>query len=305
MTLLDDIEVIGLGQASLDFLGRVPFFPVENEKSELETIQIQCGGPASTAMVTLARLGVRTSFLGSISDDYFGKEIVKGLKAEGVDYSRLTIRPGYTSQLAFIVISPRNANRTIFWHRGSVPPLKRDEVTLAPFTNARILHIDGLMVEAAMEAARQARDLGWTIVMDAGTMRQGSPGLVRLVDIVVASEVFAEAIIGPGENMERALEVISDMGPGSVVITLGERGSIGRENGKVVFQRSYPVEAVDTTGAGDVYHGGYIYGILQGWDMAECMRFASAVAAMKCRRIGARDGIPRLEEVLRFMKYRE
>ena len=305
MKLLPDIEVVGLGQASLDFLGITSSFPRENEKSELQNVEIQCGGPASTAMVTLARLGIRTSFLGSISDDFFGREIVKGLQKEGVDFSLLTIRPGHTSQVAFIAISPQNGNRTIFWHRGSVPPLKREEVALAHFPKAGILHVDGLMMEAAIEAARQAREMGWKIVMDAGTLRQGSPDLIRFVDIVVASEGFAKALVGPGAPMEKALEAFVEMGAGKAVITLGAQGSVGCENGRIIFQRSYPVMAIDTTGAGDVYHGAYIYGVLQHWDMAACMRFASAIAAMKCRRIGARDGIPRLEEVWSFIEDQE
>lgn len=302
MKLLDEIEVVGLGQASLDFLGRTSSFPRENEKSELQNMEMQCGGPASTAMVALARLGIRTSFLGCVSDDFFGQEIVKGLEKEGVDFTFVTVRPGYTSQFAFIAISPKNGDRTIFWHRGSAPPLRREEVRLASFPKARILHVDGLMVEASVEAAHQAREMGWTIVMDAGTMREGSPDLVCLVDILIASEGFAKALVGPRAPMEKALKAIVEMGAGKAVITLGAKGSIGSQNGKIVFQRSYPVEAVDTTGAGDVYHGAYIYGVLQGWDMAASMRFASAVAAMKCRRIGARDGIPRLEEVLSYME---
>lgn len=297
-----DIKVVGLGQASVDFLGRTSSFPRENEKSELQNLQRQCGGPASTALVTLARLGIRTSFLGSVSDDFFGQEIVRGLQKEGVDFSFLTIRSGHTSQFAFIAISPPNASRTIFWHRGSVPPLKREEVRLAHFPRARILHVDGLMLEPSIEAARQAREMGWTVVMDGGTMREGSPDLVRLVDILVASEDFARALVGPRAPMEKALEAITRMGAGKAVITLGAKGSIGSEEGKIIFQRSFPVEAVDTTGAGDVYHGAYIYGVLQGWDMAASMRFASAAAAMKCCSIGAREGIPRLEEVLNFME---
>lgn len=292
-----DIEVLGLGQASLDFLGRIPVFPGEDEKSELEDLQIQCGGPASTALVALSRLKIRTSFLGAISDDFFGKQIVKGLENEGVDFSFLKIRPGYTSQFAFIAITREDGKRTIFWHRGTVPPLKMDEVDLGPFPNAKVLHLDGLMIEASLEAARQARQLGWKVVMDGGTLRRGTVDLLSLVDILIASERFAIPLVGPNAPVEKALEALSDLGPNTVVITMGSKGSVGRKEKRILFQKPFSVEVADTTGAGDVYHGAYIYGVLQGWSLSECMRFASAASAIKCRSIGARAGIPRMEEI--------
>jgi ribokinase len=294
--------VVGLGQASLDFLGKIRAFPLEDEKSELLELDKQCGGPASTALVTLARLGIGTSFLGSVSDDFFGQEIVKGLEEEGVDFSSLAIRPGYTSQFAFIAVNPASAKRTIFWHRGTVPPLKAEEVVLSPFRKARVLHVDGLMIHASIQAARQAREMGWTVVMDGGTLREGTLDLVSLVDILIVSERFAA---GLSDSFGKALEAMVGMGPRTAVVTLGPGGSIGSEGGRVHRQDAFPVEAVDTTGAGDVYHGGYIYGVLQGWAMEECMRFASAVSAMKCRRVGARDGIPHLDEVMAFMQRRQ
>jgi sulfofructose kinase len=302
MPALSEIEVIGLGQASVDYLGRVPSFPQEDQKVELLDLVDQCGGPASTALVTLSRLGVRTSFLGSISEDPFGKAILKALKDDGVDASLLKINPGYTSQFAFIAISSGNANRTIFWHRGSIPPLSAKDVDLSPFTGARVLHVDGLMIEASVEAARQARRMGLKVVMDAGTMRERSLDLVPLVDTLIASERFAEPLVGAETATEKALDALHSLGPSEVVITLGSKGSLGWGNGRIVYQEAFDVKAMDTTGAGDVYHGAYIYGLLQNWSMAESMRLASAAAAMKCRYVGARKGIPSLKEVLFFMK---
>lgn len=297
-----DIPVVGLGQACLDYLGGLNRVPEEDEKIELADIRIQCGGPASTALVTLSRLGVKTAFLGSISDDHFGKEILAGLGNEKVDTSFLKLTPGYTSQFAFIAVTHGSGNRTIFWHRGSVPPLQSGDVDLSPFSNLAFLHLDGLMVEASIEAALQARQRGVKVVLDAGTMRDGSLELAAIVDVLIASERFADPAVGPDSPPEKTLEFLHSLGPGEVVVTLGSRGSAGYKNGRIVSQKAFPVEAVDTTGAGDVYHGAYIYGLLQGWGMPECMRFASAVAAMKCRKAGARDGIPGLEAVSLFME---
>lgn len=302
MPTLDKVEVVGLGQACVDYLGQVPLFPEEDGKVELLNLHSQCGGPASTALVTLARLGIACSFLGSVSDDALGAEIAKELEAEGVDASFLKVFPGHSSQFSFIAVSKGSANRTIFWHRGSVPPLKPQDVNLRPFPKAKVLHLDGLMMEASLEAAAQAKALGLTVVLDAGTLREGSLELASLVDVLIASARFAEPLVGKQAAPERALESLCALGPRSVIVTLGSKGSLGWNGERVFRQEAIPVRAVDTTGAGDVYHGAYIYGLLRQWAMPECMRFASVVAALKCREIGARKGIPTLEAVREFTR---
>ncbi len=295
------IEVVGLGQACLDYLGTVPFYPAEDGKVELTQLATECGGPVSTAIVTLAKLGVRCSFIGSVSDDYIGERIVDNLTQHNIDITQLKVTPGHSSQFAFIAISPGGA-RTIFWHRGTMPPLSRSEVDLSLYPSMKVLHLDGLMVEASIEAARQARARGVTVVMDAGTMREGTIKLVSLVDILIASETFAEPLVGPDANPEHALRVLKSLGPKHVVITLGRKGSVGLNKDSVFHkQPAFPVDAVDTTGAGDVYHGAYIYSLLKGWAMAQCMRFAAAAAALKCRRLGAQPGIPTLREIEQIM----
>jgi sulfofructose kinase len=299
---LMNIQVIGLGQACLDCLARLPAYPEEDRKVEMIDIQFQCGGPASTALVTLARLDVDTAFFGSVSDDPHGSEIRKGLINEKVETTYLKITPGYTSQFAFIGITEKTGNRTIFWHRGTVPPLRPADVNLMPFSGARILHLDDIMIEASMEAVRQARHKGLKVVMDAGTMREGTRELASLVDVLIASEKFTEPFAGPNATPEAALDALKKLGPKDVVITLGPKGSIGWNGEAIHFQKAFAIDAKDTTGAGDVYHGAYIYGLLQGWAMPECMRFASAVSAIKCKDIGARKGIPRLDEVKRFIR---
>lgn len=301
VTAPSDALVIGLGQACVDYLGRVPSFPEEDGKMELLDLHEQCGGPASTALVTLSRFGIPCSFLGSVADDPFGAMIVRDLKDEGVDSSFVKVLPGYSSQFAFIAINSRDGRRTIFWHRGTVPPLKKDEVDVSRFSKAKLLHLDGLMIEASLEALRQAKGMGLTVVLDAGTMREGSLELASRVDVLIASARFADPLAGRGAGPEKALDALRALGPKTVVITLGREGSLGWNGDAVVFQEAFPVQAVDTTGAGDVYHGGYIYGLIQAWPMPSCMRFASAVAALKCRQIGARKGIPTLNEVRAFM----
>jgi sulfofructose kinase len=299
---LEAIRVVGLGQACVDYLGPVPHYPHEDQKVELLELHQQCGGPASTALVTLSRLGVKTAFLGSVSDDAFGTEILTGLQTEKIESHFLKVTPGYTSQFAFIAISRPGGQRTIFWHRGSVPRLRSEDVDLSPFTKARILHLDGLMVEASLEAARQAKAMGLTVVMDGGTMREGTRELLSLIDVLIASERFAKPLVGPSDPPEKSLQALRAFGPRAVIVTLGPGGSIGQSAAReTAFQKAFPVAAADTTGAGDVYHGAYIYGMLQGWRMPRCMRFASAASALKCQAVGAQRGIPGLAEINALM----
>ena len=168
---LEKVQVIGLGQACIDYLGVLSEFPREDGKAELSALQMQFGGPASTALVTLSRLGIATTFLGSLSDDPHGTKIVENLQKKQVDTSCLKITPGYTSQFAFIAITEKTGKRTIFWHRGSVPHIGRMDVDIRSFAEASVLHLDGLMIEASIEAARQAKTLGMTVVLDGGRTR--------------------------------------------------------------------------------------------------------------------------------------
>ena len=296
------VQVVGLGQACVDYVGRVPVYPVEDSKMELEGLFTSCGGPAATALVTLARLGIPTSFLGTVSDDPFGVQIADSLEEERVNISFLKITPGHSSQFAFIAVTMGEGKRTIFWNRSSAPELTPKEVSLDRFPGARILHLDGLMLDAGKEAAEQAKKRGMTVVMDAGTLREGTLGLLSQVDILIVSEPFADALVGAEAPRQKALEGLRELGPRQVVITLGAKGSVGLDRNGFVRQHAFPVVSMDTTGAGDVYHGAYTYGLFQRWNMAECMAFASAAAALKCMNGGGWRGIPDIKAIDGLMK---
>ena len=302
-TLLHDIRVIGLGQACFDCLGRMPYFPDEDSKIELTDLHMQCGGPVASALTVLSRFGISTSFIGSISDDYFGSEILGSLKDESIDTTFLKVTPGFTSQFAFISINNTNGNRTIFWKRSSAPFLSAEEIDLTLFSNAEYLHLDGLMTDASIEAAKQAKKSGIKVVIDAGTLREGLLDLIPLSDVLITSEKFAEAILNTyNYTPELALEKLKELSDAdNIIITRGIKGSIGLSRDTINEQPAYKINAVDTTGAGDVYHGAYIYGLLMGWDMPHCMHFASAVSAIKCENVGVKNAIPGLDEIKKFM----
>lgn len=294
-------QVVGLGQCSLDLLGRLDHYPALDQKAELDDFLVQGGGPVATALVTLARLGVPVAMIGRTGDDAFGGWIRQGLLDEGVDCRGLGVDPGRTSQVAFIGVDAEG-HRNIFWHRGSARPADLSPIDLSQIAAAKFLHLDGLHQEAAIAAARIAREHGVVTVLDAGTRRPGIERLLPLVDHLVVSERFARQTVQGGDPAD-ALEPLLETGAAAVTVTLGRHGSLTRRHsGDAFAQPAFPVEAVDTTGCGDVFHGGYIYGLLQHWPLPRTVRFAAACAALKTRRLGGRTAIASLPEVEAFLE---
>jgi len=289
-----------MSQATVDYLGSVPAFPAPDTKCDLTGVTIQGGGPAATALASLARWGVRASFIGVVGGDEFGRTILEGLRKEGVDVSRVTVAPGGSSTFSFILVEEKSAQRTIFCFRGRGIQLTPDQVALDLVHRASVLLVDAYDLPACLAAAQAAKRKGVPVVCDAGTLREDSLKLIALVDHAVCSEVFFRSFY-VGDDLEEGLARLNALGPKAVVVTLGSRGSLGYDGRAFHEQPAFPVTAVDTTGAGDVYHGAYIYGLLAGWDLAGRMAFASAAAALKCEHLGGRSGIPGLERLQAFM----
>jgi sulfofructose kinase len=288
--------VTGIGQCSLDYLAVVNGYPEVDTKEEVLEWHEQGGGPVATALVTLSRLGIRCKFYGVLGDDGAGEKIRRSLVDEGVDISGLSTRPGATSQIAFIVVEKKTARRTIFWKRPSGAPLKPEALGGDFLEGTSFLLLDGLMAHCSLWAAEKARALGIPVMLDAGRLRPGITDIARLSDYLVASEEFAKDSRWAIER-EVLLSERERLGVRALTLTLGARGSVTVSGHEFFETPAFPVEAFDTTGAGDVFHGGYVYGLLQGWGLSETVRFASAAAALKCRRIGGREGIPKLNEV--------
>ena len=139
----------------------------------MDETHFQVGGPVAAALITLSQLGISSSFIGSISDDYFGKEILKGLKKQNIDTSYLKIIPGFSSQFAFISLNINQGTRNVFWRRSTAPFINPSDINLKPFKGAKVLHLDGLMIDPSIEAAKQAKEMGIKVVVDAGTLREG------------------------------------------------------------------------------------------------------------------------------------
>ena len=280
-------KAVGIGYSALDYLGVIQRFPRENMKLELKEFKIQGGGPAATAIVTAARLGLKASFIGIVGDDSFGQKMLDELEKESVDVSSVIIEQGGESHFAFIMVDETTGARTILWTRGSLPFIKKEQVDREKISSADILLIDSLEPQAAARAAEIARENRVPVVIDAGTVREGVEELLPLCDYIIASEVFAAQISNNG-SIEKALDIIHSYGPEASVITLGEKGCVALNNDGLIKIDGFRVNVVDTTGAGDVFHGAFLFAVLQEWDLYRICLFSNAVSALKCRKLGGR-----------------
>jgi sulfofructose kinase len=299
------LHVTGIGQCSWDYLGTIDSFPSSDTKVEIRNWQEQGGGPVATALVALARLGVSCRFFGIVGDDTQGDLIRESLVKEGVYTEGLLIRRNSSSQLAFIAVEKQCGKRTIFWKRPTGEPMRKEELGCDFLDGTDFLHLDGLMGDVSLFAAREARKRSVPVMVDAGRMRPGMLELAQNCDYVVASEQFASDIEPAWEDDYEAFGgQLNRLGLANVTITLGERGSVAFLDTGVIRIPAFKVQIVDTTGAGDVFHGGFIFGLLRGWRIEDTVRFASATAALKCTRVGGRFGIPTLDETLTFLAER-
>ena len=290
------IDVVGIGQAELHHLAVVDRYPDPDSRVDMAGFSIQGGGTVATALATLAGLGVKTGYVGKLSDDDFGEFILKGLQGLEIDTTGVVVQSGRLSPYSFIIVERDTQRRTVFHTDGNTDPLSPEELRIDRLDGARLLLLDGFQMEAQIRVAEEARRRGIPVVLDAGELTEGMGELVALSDVMIASERYASEVAPRGE-IEDSLVELFRMGPQVVVVTMGEEGSIGLEGDKLVRQPSLQVNAVDTTGAGDAYLGGYCYGLLQAWPLERCMQVAAATAGLSCRELGSRAGLPDLEEV--------
>jgi sulfofructose kinase len=297
-------QVIGIGLATVDYLCVVDRFPEPDSKTAMVDFAIQGGGPVATALVALQRLGLRTVFAGTMGDDSLGQFLLDDLRREGVDISCVELHEGRQSPFAYVTVERGTGRRNVAYRDPGLPALAPGGLTLEFLREARALHVDGHQMQAQLHAATAAREWGIPVIYDAGSVRKHCAELIALTDYLVTSEAFPADFTGM-RKLPRAMEKLMEYGPRAVVTTLGARGCrfVGREGqGEVP---PFPVDQIaDTTGAGDVFHGAFVFGIVQGWDLRRTCDFANIAAAIKCRGLGARDPVPTLQEVERAILHR-
>ena len=274
-------------------------YPRPGAKIDSEHITIQGGGPIPTAMVTLARLGMRPGLLAPVGDDIFGRFVIDELKKEGVDPSYI-LRKNQPTAIASGWIEKGSGRRTIVLDLKI--DLKPGDIKLNELPDVGAIHLDGRYLPACLKLARWARRKNIPVIFDIGSLRNDISELIPLTDHLVVSADFALPFTG-AKKPESALKVLRNMCRGTVVVTSGTKGSIGHSpDTGYISQKAFKVKTVDTTGAGDTFHGAYIFGLLKGWGLAERLRFASAVAAIKCTQPGGRTGIPTFRQARDFLK---
>ena len=292
--------ITGIGYCGMDYLCIVPYVPLD-DKVEMVKSLVQGGGPAVTAIVAAARLGARTVFGGAVGDDERGARILAGLKEEGVDTRGVKVRPRARSPAGICWIEQKSGWRSIAWTHGTARPLAPREIDRGTILRSDVLHLDGHQTRAAIAAARIARRHGVAVSLDAGTIVPGIEELLALSDIVIASAEFARRHTGEARP-EAAVRKLFSAGRRFSAVTLGPAGALGFDGSLLLRCPAFEVGVVDTTGAGDVYHGAFAFAFASGKPWPECMRFAAAVAALKCTRFGGRTGIPDFKTTEKFMR---
>lgn len=295
-----NIDCLGLGIMPLDFLFEIPDYPPAGGKRDASALTIQGGGPVPNVLVGLQRLGHSTALITAVADDLPGWLGVNELTREGVDNRFIVWKKG-ASLMAGGFVEKGSGRRTIVLHRtiGVTP----HDLVLAHLPKPRLIHLDGRDLDACIKLASWGRRKGIPICFDIGSVRNDISPILPLVNHLVVADSFALPFTGCRTGRQ-ALARLREYCPGTVVVTEGIKGSIGYENGALVSQPAYRVRSVDTTGAGDAYHTGYLYGLLHGYDLAARMRLGAVIAALKCTRPGARGGAPTLREVRAFIKKR-
>jgi sulfofructose kinase len=299
-----EFDVVGMGCAAMDVVAVVERLPKLDEKVHALAMDRHGGGPVGTALTVVARMGLKAAFAGQVGDDFAGEFIIGEFKREGVDLRGEVVHPHTQSQISLVLVDRGTGKRTVVSGRGELAEATCDRLRHEMSRKGKVLHVDGYDMDAAICFADECKMAGGIVVYDAGSVKEGSVELLARADVAVVSRVFAEKMFGHRDR-EAACRGLTEMGPSYAGVTLGEQGAVGLDGEEFFEVPAFKVEpVVDTTGAGDVFHGALDVAILKGWDFKSCMTFASAVAAMKCRSLGGRAGIPTLEEATAFLKER-
>jgi sulfofructose kinase len=285
------VDVVGLGLNATDTVLMVREFPPLGGKERVVFLSRQAGGQVATALVACQRLGLRARYIGKVGDDEAGRFQLQSLREEGIDVRYAGISRGATTQFGLIIVDQATGERTVFWDRDERLAVTTDELKPEAITSARILHIDGCDTAACAQAAKCARKAGIPVVADLDTVYKDVEQIFPLIDYLIASANFLPAVTGHNDPF-RVLEYMAReykiRAPG---MTLGRDGALVYSEGRFHYSPGFVVETVDTTGAGDIFHGAFAYGLLEGWSIEQILDFSNAMAGLNCTRVGARGGI--------------
>jgi sulfofructose kinase len=294
-------DVVGFGLNAVDHLCVVPQYPRFDSKTEIIHYEKLAGGQTATAVVFAARMGLKGRYIGKVGSDDLGVFALESLRAENIDTASVLVEQGARNQYAFIIIDKASGERTILWERDRRLSFRGSELCRAEICSGRVLHLDGHDYEAAIQAARWAREEGIPVVIDLDKAVPRSDELISNVDFLITSANFPPEFTGIADPIESLLALRKHC-DGFLAVTLGAQGAMAVIGDTCERFPAFKVHAVDTTGAGDIFHGGFIYGLLRNWPLERIMTFANAAAGLNCTRLGARGGIPPLSEILALVE---
>jgi sulfofructose kinase len=294
-----DFDAVGFGLNAVDHLIVVPEYPAFDVKMRLLEHQQGAGGQTASTMVALQRLGLKTAYAGRFGSDPEGQFGLAAIKGEGVDLQFAEVIDGAHNQIAFVIIDARSGERTIIWDRDERLAYLAEEAPVALAARGRVLHVDAHDPPACARMARAARASGAIVSADIDNIYEGLPELLPLIDVLIVSKEFPRRLTGISEQRAALIELKLRYGCAIVGMTLGRQGAIIYLHDQFLESPAFAVPGGcrDTTGAGDAFHAGFIYGMLSGADVETTMKQANATAALKCRSLGARGSLPTLQEL--------
>jgi sulfofructose kinase len=294
-------DVVGVGANSVDYVNRIPSYPEPNgafSKLRIQEQTICCGGQTATALATCRRFGLTACYIGATGTDENGKRIRAEMGERGIDLTQAVIRDG-ANQFALIIVDEQTGERIVLWDRDERLRLRARELPAEVLGAARLIHVDDVDENAAIVAGNLGRSLGRPVTSDLDRVTSKTMELVEAVTYPIFAEHIPRELTGI-KDTPRALAQLRRPAHSALIVTLGARGAMALAGDHLITVPGFAVSAVDTTGAGDVFRGGFIHGVLSGWPLERTLRFANAAAAISCTRLGAMNGVPSLDEVTRF-----
>ena len=291
------LDVVGLGESSVDHVNLLPTAPLARgtaSKLRISSTFDAAGGQIATMLAACSGLGLRAGYLGPVGNDDNARLIRAELERRGVDLSHVLVRDA-PARFAIILVDESTGERTVLWHRDAGLDIGEGEIDPAALT-ARVLHVDDVDEQAAIRTARAAASRGVIVTSDLDRVTEHTNDLVASVSIPIFAEHVPPTLTGE-RDPERALRKLRKRYDGLLCVTLGTAGSMALDGDRLIHVPAFKVHAVDTTGAGDIFRAGFVYGLLAGWSTLDILKFANAAAAVSCTRLGAMGSAPALAEV--------
>jgi sulfofructose kinase len=300
----EGLNVTGVGINATDTIIRLPQFPALDSKVELISTEVMPGGQVASAMVACQRWGLKARYAGKIGDDAAGRLQVEEMRREGVE-AHWIIAPGCASQIAYILVDEPSGERTVLWKRDPRIALRPENLKKEWISGACALLVDGHDTEAATQAARWAREENIPVVGDFDNRYPGVEALLEYMDFPITARDFPGRLTGEKELLKALARLFEMFKFHLIAATIGRLGVIAWDGGRFILCPGFRVKAIDTTGAGDVFHGAFLYGMAHGWTVEETLEFGCAAAALNCEAMGARGGIATLDEIDNLRRHGE